>query len=127
MEMQKLICEELGFKFRVINMPINELGFSANKKFDVEVYLPKREIWGEVASITNCTDFQSRRLNIKYVNKTVNNKKQRKFVHTINGTGIATSRILLALLEYYYDPETKVLTIPKPLREYVHMKQQIQL
>lgn len=76
-------------------MPTEELGASASRKFDVEAWMPGRQQWGEVSSASNCTDYQSRRLSIRY------RRADGELVpaHTCNGTAIATTRTLIALLE----------------------------
>lgn len=76
-------------------MPKEDLSLAATKKYDIEAWMPGREIWGEISSASNCTDYQSNRLNIKYRNS----ENDLKSVHTCNGTAMATSRVLIALLE----------------------------
>lgn len=97
------LCETLGLTWRVIDMPPHELGASAYRKFDVEVYMPGSKRWGEVASVTNCTDFQSRRLDIKMNNE---------YAHTLNGTACAVPRMLIAVLETYQQGDKSVRLPP---------------
>lgn len=84
--------DQLGLTYRVLLLGTDDLGFAAAKTYDIEVWLPFQNEWMEVASISNCTDFQARRANIKY---------DREYAHTLNGTGIAMERILIALMETY--------------------------
>ena len=101
------ICDLLGLKWRVLDMPTQELGASAYRKYDVEVYMPGSRKWGEVASITNTTDFQSRRLDIKF---------EGEFAHTLNGTACAVPRLLLAILETHQNSDSSI-SIPKHLAD----------
>jgi seryl-tRNA synthetase len=76
-------------------MPKEELGASASQKFDIEAWMPGRELFGEVSSASNCTDYQSKRLDIKFKD----DDGQLRFAHTCNGTVLASTRALIALLE----------------------------
>jgi len=82
-------------------MATEELGAAAFRKFDIEVWLPSKKGYGEVSSASNCTSYQSRRLNISYLDE----QNERKLVHTVNGTALAVPRIILSILETYYDPD----------------------
>jgi len=93
-EIQKELIEELGLHARVMEMPLEELGLPAHRKIDIEVWFPGRNEYAEVTSASNCTDFQSRRLQIMY-----NKQKQFKYAHTVNATACAITRIIMALLE----------------------------
>lgn len=86
---------------RVLEMPARELGASAHRKVDIEVYMPGRGKWGEVTSLSNCTDYQSRRLNITHSPVGSDNPKDpgTQYVHTLNGTAGAVPRLILALFE----------------------------
>ncbi|XP_058051052.1 serine--tRNA ligase, mitochondrial isoform X1 [Ahaetulla prasina] len=95
LSLQKEIFLELGLHYKVLDMPPHELGLSAFRKFDIEAWMPGRNQYGEISSLSNCTDFQSRRLNIMYYNE----KEQLSFVHTVNGTACAIPRMLIAILE----------------------------
>jgi seryl-tRNA synthetase len=90
------IAQELGFHYRVVNVAAGDLGASAARKFDIEVWLPGQERYRELTSCSNCTDYQSRRLNIRF--RAEGGKP--RFVHMLNGTAITSSRTLLALIEY---------------------------
>ncbi|GBG34879.1 Rho guanine nucleotide exchange factor, putative [Hondaea fermentalgiana] len=100
---QESICDELGLHWRTVDMYPDELGNPAARKYDVQVYMPSRGSFGEVASLSNCTDFQSRRLDIRYVDG-----DDRGFVHTLNGTALAVPRVILALLETHQQPDGTV-------------------
>ncbi|KAJ7109991.1 hypothetical protein C8R44DRAFT_884004 [Mycena epipterygia] len=93
---QMAILNGLGLPFRVLDMPTEELGASAYRKYDMEAWMPGRGAWGEVSSLSNCTDYQARRLHIRYhpisSSPTV-------FAHTLNGTAAAIPRLIIALLE----------------------------
>uniref|UniRef100_A0A0N5AVF8 serine--tRNA ligase n=1 Tax=Syphacia muris TaxID=451379 RepID=A0A0N5AVF8_9BILA len=106
-DIQCLIFGSLGLHCRLLDMPSMELGASASRKFDVEAWMPGRRVYGEVSSASNCTDYQSRRLGIKYKDESGN----RKFVHTCNGTAIATSRALIALIETLQKVVFKLIVI----------------
>lgn len=98
-EVEEKIFEGLGIPFRVVEICTGDLGAPAYRKWDLEAWMPGRNggEWGEITSASNCTDFQARRLNIRY--KDVDGKN--KFVYTLNGTAIAISRALIAILENY--------------------------
>ncbi|KAF9460133.1 hypothetical protein BDZ94DRAFT_948093 [Collybia nuda] len=109
MEVQKSILGGLGFPFRVLNMPTEELGASAYQKYDMEAWMPGRGNWGEVSSLSNCTDYQARRLHIRYRPQPPKRQVDEAqispsssalpFVHTLNGTAAAIPRLIIALLE----------------------------
>jgi seryl-tRNA synthetase len=111
-------CADLGLNWRALDMPTLELGASAYRKYDVEVWMPGSRRWGEVASITNCTDYQSRRLDIRMAASSSNNSAATtRFAHTLNGTACAVPRILLALLETHYDAEKDQVQLPDVVAE----------
>lgn len=116
----RLIEEEifsgLGLPFRVVDTCTGDLGAPAYRKWDLEAWMPGRNggEWGEVTSTSNCTDYQSRRLNIKYKDDDGKNK----YVHTLNGTAVAVSRALVALLENYQQADGSV-RMPASLVPYV--------
>ncbi|XP_030331014.1 serine--tRNA ligase, mitochondrial isoform X1 [Strigops habroptila] len=93
--LQKEIFSELGLHYRVLDMPTEELGLPAYRKFDIEAWMPGRGKYGEISSASNCTDYQSRRLNIMYSD----GAGVLRHAHTVNGTACAVSRMLIALLE----------------------------
>ncbi|EGV63014.1 Serine--tRNA ligase, mitochondrial [Yamadazyma tenuis] len=111
MEFQKSLIKNLGLKAKVINIPYNDLGAPAYKKYDIEAWMPGRNSWGELTSSSNCTDYQSRRLNIRYFDQ----EKNLKYVHTLNGTAMAVPRVIVAIVEQNYDPVTDQIKIPDVL------------
>lgn len=116
-EQLRLIEEEifsgLEIPFRVVDTCTGDLGAPAYRKWDLEAWMPGRNggEWGEVTSTSNCTDFQSRRLNVKYKDDDGKNK----FVHMLNGTAVALSRALVAIIENYQNEDGSI-TVPKALR-----------
>lgn len=114
------LIESLGLSAKVISMPYNDLGAPAYKKYDIEAWMPGRGSFGEVTSSSNCTDFQSRRLQTKF--KKTGDKKS-YFVHTLNGTAMAVPRVIVAILENFYDKSTKRVAIPKVLQPYMDDKE----
>jgi seryl-tRNA synthetase len=117
LKLEETIYQQLGLPYRILKICAGDLGATAFKKYDIEVWMPGRESedkYGEVTSCSNCTDFQARRLNIRY--KDSNNQKY--FPHTLNGTAIAISRTLLAIMENYQD-ENGAIHVPKVLIPYL--------
>lgn len=108
------IFQRLELPYRVVNTCTGDIGIVAAKKYDIEAWSPRQGRYVEVVSCSNCTDYQARRLNIKYGN--YGGKKQ--LVHTLNSTAIATSRAIVALVENNY--EDGVISIPKALRPYMN-------
>ncbi|CAG2100352.1 unnamed protein product [Medioppia subpectinata] len=102
-DIQKSLFQRLAICFRIIDMPPHDLGLPAHRKFDIEAYMPGRDVWGEISSASNCTDYQSRRLNMKYrtldLNEETNQVFSDRFVHTINGTACAVPRMLITICE----------------------------
>lgn len=112
------IFNGLGIPFRVLDIATGDLGGPAYRKFDLEAWMPGRGDhgeFGEVTSTSNCTDYQSRRLNIRYRKK---GEKGTHFVHTLNGTAVAISRAMIAILENCQQPDGSVV-VPEALRPYV--------
>ena len=115
-EKLRLIEEEiftgLGIPFRVVDTCTGDLGAPAYRKWDLEAWMPGRNggDWGEVTSTSNCTDFQSRRLNVRYKDDDGKNK----YVHMLNGTAVAVSRVLVALIENYQNADGSI-TVPEAL------------
>lgn len=109
----------LDLHFRVLDMPSQELGASAFRKYDVETWLPAKGFWGEISSASNCTDYQSRRLNIR-----CHSNGALKFCHTINGTACAVPRMLIALMETNQQKDGSIL-VPGRLIPYMNNKETI--
>ncbi len=106
------ILKDLNIHYRVMTLCSGDMGFSANKTYDIEVWLPGEDTYREISSCSNCDDFQARRMNTKY-------KKDNKniYVHTLNGSGLAVGRTLIAVLENYQMEDGNV-EIPEILRKY---------
>ena len=107
------ILQQLGLHYRVVALNTSDLSFAAAKCYDLEVWAPGESKWLEVSSCSNFEDFQARRGNIRY-RRAVDKKVD--FVHTLNGSGLATPRLMIALLETYQTPDGKVL-LPQVLHE----------
>ena len=108
------ILQSLGLKYRVIELCTGDLSFAATKCYDLELWAPGEEKWLEVSSCSNFEDFQARRGNIRYRR---NSDKKVEFVHTLNGSGVATPRLLVALLETYQNKDGTI-AIPESLQPY---------
>jgi seryl-tRNA synthetase len=109
------IFDELGIPYRVVDTATGDLGGPAYRKFDLEAWMPGRGDWGEITSTSNCTDYQARRLNARYRKK---GEKGTYFVHTLNGTAVAISRALIAVMENYQEADGSI-TVPEVLRRWV--------
>ncbi len=121
---EERIFQGLGLPYHVIDTCTGDLGGPAYRKFDLEAWMPGRGQggeYGEVTSTSNCTDFQARRLNIRYKSS---KHKGTRFVHTLNGTAVAVSRAILAILENYQQADGSVL-IPEVLRPWMHGRERI--
>jgi seryl-tRNA synthetase len=118
-DLEGQIFDGLGIPYRVVDTATGDLGGPAYRKFDLEAWMPGRGEsgeYGEVTSTSNCTDYQARRLAIRYRPK--GEAKGTKFVHTLNGTAIAISRGLIAVLENYQNADGSI-TVPDVLRKWV--------
>lgn len=109
------ICRALRLPFRRLEIVSGDLGFSASKKYDIEVWSPGCGEWLEVSSCSNTEDFQARRANVKY---RAEGQKKSRFVHTLNGSGLATPRVVIAIMENYQQADGSVV-IPDVLRPYM--------
>ncbi|EFX01289.1 seryl-tRNA synthetase [Grosmannia clavigera kw1407] len=109
-------CQALGLPYRVIAIVSGAFNQAASKKFDLEAWFPYQAEYKELVSCSNCTDFQSRALDIRYGAKTQTDAKK-KYVHCLNSTLTATSRTMCAILENFQTPEG--VRIPEPLRKYL--------
>jgi seryl-tRNA synthetase len=109
------VLRRLGLPYRVVTLSTGDMGFAAAKTHDLEVWLPGQTCYREISSCSNCEDFQARRANIRYRRE----KKGRPiFVHTLNGSGLAVGRTLVAVLENYQQKDGSVV-IPEVLRPYM--------
>ncbi|MGE3143502.1 MAG: serine--tRNA ligase [Hyphomonadaceae bacterium] len=109
------ILKRLDLPFRRMLLCAGDMGFSAKKTYDLEVWLPSQNKYREISSCSNCGDFQARRMNARFRPKTGEGPR---FVHTLNGSGLAVGRTLVAILENYQNPDGSV-TIPERLRPYM--------
>lgn len=129
-ELEKLVndAEEvlqlLGLPYRVVLLPTQDISFAAAKCYDLEVYAPGIDTWLEVSSCSNFESFQARRANIKFRRTMHNAQRTTEYVHTLNGSGIALARTVIAILENYQQPDGSVL-IPEVLRPYLNGKERI--
>ena len=109
------VLKRLGLHYRVMTLCTGDMGFASQKTYDLEVWLPGQRRFREISSCSVCGDFQARRMNARY--KPAEGKTNR-FVHTLNGSGVATGRALIAILENYQNPDGSV-TIPQALQPYM--------
>jgi len=117
------IVQKLGLPYRVVNVCTGDIGTVAAKKYDLEAWMPAQNAYREIISCSNCTDYQARRLNIKYREK--EGKPPKGFVHTSNSTAIATGRTMVAILENYQQEDGSVV-VPKILRRYMDGTEKIE-
>jgi seryl-tRNA synthetase len=117
LSMEKELMKELGVPFQVIHIASGDLGVPAAEKYDIEAWIPLENRYRETHSTSNCTDFQARRLNIRYRDKNGNFN----FVHTLNGTAFAIGRILIAIMENYQQKDGSI-EVPKTLQKYLGFK-----
>jgi len=109
------ILQRLGLPYRVITLCTGDMGFSSAKTYDIEVWLPGQNRYREISSCSNFEDFQARRAGIRFKRT---GKKGTEFVHTLNGSGLAIGRTLVAVLENYQQQDGSVL-IPEVLKQYM--------
>jgi len=110
------IVQKLGLPYRIVNVCTGDIGTVAAKKYDIEAWMPAQNAYREIVSCSNCTDYQARRLNIRYREK--EGAPTKGFVHTLNSTAIATGRTIVALMENYQQGDGTI-SIPKVLRKYM--------
>ncbi|AAR33372.1 serine--tRNA ligase [Geobacter sulfurreducens] len=115
------VLRQLGLAYRVVELCTGDMGFSAAKTYDIEVWLPGQETYREISSCSNFEDFQSRRASIRFRE---DEKSKPEFVHTLNGSGLAVGRTLVAILENYQQEDGSVV-IPDVLRPYMGGLQKI--
>ena len=110
------ILQELNLPYQVIELCTGDLGFSAAKTYDLEVWIPSQESFREISSCSNCTDFQARRAKIRFKQDGAT-----QFAHTLNGSALAAGRTLIAIIENCYDQKS-LITIPEALQDYTKFK-----
>jgi seryl-tRNA synthetase len=109
------VLKRLGLPYRVVTLCSGDTGFAAAKTWDIEVWLPGQGRWREISSCSNCTDFQARRMNARY---RPGDDGRPRFVHTLNGSGVAVGRALVAILENYQEADGSVL-VPEVLHPWM--------
>lgn len=112
----EVILQELNLPYQVIELCTGDLGFSAAKTYDLEVWIPSQESFREISSCSNCTDFQARRAKIRFKQDGVT-----QFAHTLNGSALAAGRTLIAIIENCFDQKS-LITIPEALQDYTKFK-----
>ena len=109
------ILKALRLPYRVVSLCTGDMGFGASKTYDLEVWLPAQNTYREISSVSNCEAFQARRLQARFRNET----GKPELVHTLNGSGLAVGRTLVAVLENYQNADGSV-TVPEVLRPYMN-------
>ena len=109
------ILKRLELPFRTITLCTGDMGFSSRKTYDIEVWLPGQNTYREISSCSVCGDFQGRRMNARYRK---DGEKSPRFVHTLNGSGVAVGRCLIAVMENYQQADGSVV-VPEVLRPYM--------
>ncbi len=110
------VLKKLEIPFRTVVLCSGDTGFGARKTYDIEAWLPGQEAYREISSVSNCWDFQARRMNARTRAK---GEKDTRFVHTLNGSGVAVGRALIAVIENYYDPSDGGIFVPDVLKPYM--------
>ncbi|TAM96668.1 MAG: serine--tRNA ligase [Rhizobiaceae bacterium] len=114
-ECAETVLKRLELPFRTVVLSTGDMGFGARKTCDIEVWLPGQNTYREISSCSNCGDFQARRMDARY---RPSQGKGTRFVHTLNGSGVAVGRALIAVMENYQNPDGSI-TIPQALRPYM--------
>jgi seryl-tRNA synthetase len=108
------VLQLLGLHYRVVMLCTGDMGFASAKTYDIEVWSPGQGSYLEVSSVSNCEDFQARRMNLRFKSETGENK----LPHILNGSGTALARLFVALIETHQQTDGSV-TIPQPLQKYL--------
>jgi seryl-tRNA synthetase len=114
-ECAETVLKRLGLPFRTIVLCTGDMGFSARKTYDIEVWLPGQNAYREISSVSNCGDFQARRMKARCRTR---GDKNTQFVHTLNGSGVAVGRCLIAVMENFQQPDGSII-VPEALRPYM--------
>jgi seryl-tRNA synthetase len=109
------VLKRLELPYRTVILCIGDMGFGARKTYDIEVWLPGQDMYREISSCSVCGDFQARRMNARY---RVSGNKDLRFVHTLNGSGLAVGRTMIAIIENYQNEDGSI-TVPEALRPYM--------
>ncbi|MEM3030543.1 MAG: serine--tRNA ligase [Candidatus Micrarchaeia archaeon] len=118
-ELERMVADaeetlkRLGLPYRVVELCASDLGFASAKTFDLEVWIPSQRTYREISSISNCTDFQARRMGTRFWRK-----GKPEFVHTLNGSGVAVGRAVIAIMENFQNEDGSI-TVPDALRKYM--------
>ena len=109
------VLKRLGLPYRTVTLCTGDMGFAAQKTYDIDVWLPAQNTYREISSCSNCGEFQARRMKARFRQK---DGKGTRFVHTLNGSGLAVGRTLIAVLENFQNADGSV-TVPKALVPYM--------
>ena len=109
------VLKRLGLAYRVVLLSTGDMGFASQKTYDLEVWLPGQKAYREISSCSVCGDFQARRMQARYRPK---GEKNPRLVHTLNGSGVAVGRALIAVMETYQNEDGSI-TVPDALRPYM--------
>ena len=118
----EVVLEQLQLPYRRVLLCTGDMGFSAAKTYDLEVWLPSQKTYREISSCSNCTDFQARRMKARWKNPETG---KTELVHTLNGSGVAIGRALIAVMENYQNADGSI-TIPTALRSYMDEKETVE-
>ena len=123
LSLEEKLFQLLNIPYQVVKMCTGDLGFPVAKKYDIEAWMPSQNKYREVTSASTTTDFQSRRLNIKYLpaGRQVQDSGEKKYVHILNGTAFAIGRTIIAILENYQNEDGSII-VPKILQKYLQKK-----
>lgn len=110
------VLKKLEIPFRTVVLCTGDVGFGARRTFDIEAWLPGQGKYREISSVSNCWDFQARRMNARFRKR---GEKSTQFLHTLNGSGVAVGRALVAVMENYYDPTDGGIFVPEVLKPYM--------
>ncbi len=116
------VLKQLGIHYRVVALCAGDIGFGARQTFDIEAWIPGQSMYREISSCSNCGDFQARRMKARF---RTSGEKGTRFVHTLNGSGLAVGRTLIAIMENYQNSDGSI-TIPEALRPYMGGKSRIE-
>jgi len=109
------VLKRLGLPYRVVCLSTGDMGFGMAKTYDIEVWLPGQNMYREIGSISNAEDYQARRANIRFKRS---KDAKTEFVHTLNGSGLAVGRTMIAIIENYQNADGTI-TVPEALRPYM--------
>jgi seryl-tRNA synthetase len=111
----EVVLEKLGLPYRRVLLCTGDMGFASRKTFDLEVWLPSQDTYREISSCSNCGDFQARRMQARWRNPATGKPE---LVHTLNGSGVAVGRALIAVMENYQQADGSIV-VPEVLRPYM--------